>query len=120
VVFRGFVPDPGSYYQALDLFAMSSITEQMPMVLLEAMAARLPIVCTAVGDSAEIIGNPGRPAVVPPEDASAYVEALRELGRDAGLRKSLGGANHRRSLEVYSVERMIAAYRKLYLTAVSG
>ena len=57
VIFPGFLADPASCYGAFDLFAMSSDTEQMPLALLEAMAAGLPAICTDVGDSAEILGS---------------------------------------------------------------
>jgi glycosyltransferase involved in cell wall biosynthesis len=117
VTFAGFLPDPRGCYGAFDLFAMSSATEQMPLSLLEAMAASLPVICTAVGDSAEILGNPGWPSTVPAGDVDAYVRSLRELYADRALRGSLGARHRRRCVETYSRERMVARYRQVYLAA---
>ena len=120
VVFPGFVPDPAGCFGAFDLFAMSSTTEQMPIALLEAMATSLPAICTAVGDSSEILGNPGPPAIVAPGDAAGYAAALRTLYENPRLRAELGARNRARAIEEYSFERMIARYRDLYVTAVKG
>jgi L-malate glycosyltransferase len=120
VTFAGFIADPSGCYGAFDLFAMSSATEQMPIALLEAMAAGLPAVCTAVGDTAEILGHPGAPSTVPPGDLPAYTRALEALHEDAELRRHLGTRNRARCIEAYSLERMVARYRELYLSAASG
>ena len=120
VRFTGFITDPSDCYGAFDLFAMSSTTEQMPISLLEAMAAGLPAICTAVGDSAEIVGNPGWPAIVPAGDLNAYTGALQTLYADAALRSQLGARNRARCAEVYSLERMISRYRDVYLGAIKG
>jgi L-malate glycosyltransferase len=117
VTFPGFIADPASCYGAFDLFAMSSATEQMPIALLEAMAAGLPALCTSVGDSAEILGNPGWPAVAPPGDLGSYTRALMSLYGDARLRGELGARNQARCIEAYSLERMVSRYRELYLAA---
>jgi glycosyltransferase involved in cell wall biosynthesis len=118
VIFSGFVPDPSGCYGAFDLFAMSSSTEQMPMSLLEAMAAGLPAVCTSVGDTAEILASPGEPVTVPAADLDAYAKALDVLCRDAELRQRLGQANRKRCREVYSLAQMTGRYRQLYLRAM--
>jgi glycosyltransferase involved in cell wall biosynthesis len=117
VTFAGFIPDPSGCYGAFDLFAMSSATEQMPISLLEAMAAGLPVICTTVGDCAEILGNPGWPSAVPAGDLDAYVRGLGTLHADAELRERLGARNRRRCVESYSREKMIARYRHIYLAA---
>lgn len=119
VTFTGFISDPSECYGAFDLFAMSSSTEQMPIALLEAMAAGLPAICTTVGDTAEILGNPGWPATVPPGDIDAYTGGLKALYADAELRRRLGARNRARCAEVYSVQRMVERYREVYLGAVT-
>jgi glycosyltransferase involved in cell wall biosynthesis len=120
VTFPGFIADPASCYAAFDLFAMSSATEQMPLALLEAMATGLPAICTAVGDSAEILAHPGWPAIVEPGDLDGYTRALSALHADAKLRGDLGARNRARCIEAYSLERMVERYRKLYLSAAQG
>jgi glycosyltransferase involved in cell wall biosynthesis len=117
VIFPGFIPDPHPCYGAFDLFAMSSTTEQMPIALLEAMATGLAVICTNVGDSAEILDNPGWPAIVPPGNVEAYAKALRTLYEDSALRLTLGARNRLRCTDAYSLERMVARYRHIYLSA---
>ena len=115
--FPGGVADPAPCYGAFDVFAMSSATEQMPMSLLEAMACGLPAICTDVGDSSVILGNPGLPAIVPPGDVEAYATALRAMAENPELRVRLGQANHERCLKEYSFSRMLEGHGELYATA---
>jgi len=119
VTFTGFLPDPSECYAAFDLFAMSSDTEQMPIALLEAMAAGLPALCTAVGDTAEILGNPGWPALVPPGNVDTYAGALKALYADAELRRQFGARNRTRCAQVYSLQRMVERYREVYRAAAA-
>ncbi|RJQ69953.1 glycosyltransferase family 4 protein [Pseudonocardiaceae bacterium YIM PH 21723] len=80
VTITGFVPreDALRYLRALDLFVLSSIHEGCPNVLLEAMAAGVPAVATAVGAVPEMIVN-DEAVVVPPGDATALAKGITEL-----------------------------------------
>src|SRR5206468_10439676 len=62
--FPGLRPDPLPCYHAMDLFALSSLSEQMPVAVIEAMACALPVLATDVGDVATMVAAPGRPCVV--------------------------------------------------------
>jgi glycosyltransferase involved in cell wall biosynthesis len=117
VVFAGQAQDPRPWLRNLDVFLMSSATEQMPNALLEAMASGLPAVCTDVGDCAAILDASGPPVIVPPGDLAAYVEALRVLAGSPGLRRELATANRRRCISHYSSQRMIREYADLYYAA---
>jgi glycosyltransferase involved in cell wall biosynthesis len=117
VVFVGQVQDPRPWLRALDVFVMSSGTEQTPNALLEAMACGLPAICTDVGDCADILGLSGQPAVVPPGDLAAYVRALRAFAGNRELRLARGVANRQRVVTLYSSERMIREYAALYYAA---
>ena len=117
VVFVGQVPDPRPWLRAMDVFVMSSATEQTPNALLEAMACGLPAICTDVGDCADILGSPETPVVVPTGDAGAYAEAMRMFAGNRELRLAHGTANRQRVLSLYSKERMIQEYAALYYTA---
>ena len=113
IVFTGPVADPAGCYRALDVFAMSSHTEQMPMALLEAMASGLPAVCTDVGDTAEMLGA-GWPVLVPSGATGRYAEALRIMTTSPGLRSRLGVHNRKRCEEEYSFDRMLNRYAGLF------
>jgi glycosyltransferase involved in cell wall biosynthesis len=95
VHFAGPVTDTSASYAAFDVFALSSRTEQMPMVLLEAMACGLPVVATDVGDVRRILPEEGQAFVVPARDPEAFGNALGILRDDAELRRRLGAANRR-------------------------
>lgn len=115
VVFTGMLADTTAVYEAMDVFALSSDTEQMPVALLEAMASGLPAVCTDVGDCAAMLEAGAPPFIVPAGDAGALAAALDCLLGDAALRSRAGEANRRRAVTAYSRAEMIARYRRLYL-----
>lgn len=120
VRFAGATQDTPACYAAFDVFLMSSLTEQMPMAMLEAMACGLPVVCTDVGDSAEMAGAGWPPQIVPVDDLDAYVVARRRLAADAALRRELGGANAARCRLRYGFQRMAGEYGEAYREALAG
>lgn len=113
VAFTGMVRDVETVYPRLDIFALSSSTEQLPNTVLEAMAAGLPVAATAAGDVPEMVAPENAPFIVPLGGAAALAGALRALGADAGLRERVGLANQQRALERYDLAAMAAAYRVL-------
>jgi glycosyltransferase involved in cell wall biosynthesis len=89
-VMHGYVPiDDGLWhlYRASHMLLHVSLTEGVPQVLLEAFAARLPVVATAVGGVPDVVE--GRGLLVAPADAAAAARALGELAGDADLRTRL-------------------------------
>ena len=118
VHFAGHVAQPMGLIAALDVFALSSDTEQMPLSLLEAMAAAKPVAATAVGDVAEMLAPENRRYAVQRDDA-ALAGALGALLDDAGVCRALGVANRARAETVYSEDRMVEAWAGL-LGAVPG
>jgi len=106
VVLPGFVRDAASVLAAADVFCLSSRSEGMPLVLLEATAARRPIVCTAVGGVPEVLRRAGGGRLVPPRDPRAFADALAE---------ALAGRVPATDLpEEYRVERMAERYLEIY------
>jgi glycosyltransferase involved in cell wall biosynthesis len=118
----GHRADPRPDYRAMDVFALSSDTEQMPVALLEAMASALPVAATDVGDVRRILPAEAARFVVPlgPDAGAALRRALVELAADAGLRVRLGAANRARVAAEYSFAGMVAAYREVYAGALGG
>ena len=118
VIFTGNVQDPVPYLGALDVFVMSSVSEQMPMSLLEAMACGLPALCTDVGDIREMLGEAGSPVVVPSENPGAYADAMRLLACNVETRAALGAGNRERCIARYSLEHMVRSYEDEYYAAL--
>jgi glycosyltransferase involved in cell wall biosynthesis len=110
----GYRADPPRFYRVMDLFALSSDTEQMPVCLLEAMASCLPVAATDVGDIRAVLPPEQAPFLVPCETATALTQALAELANNPELRSRLGGINRRRAEESFSFAAMLAAYRSVY------
>jgi glycosyltransferase involved in cell wall biosynthesis len=110
----GHLDDPAAAIRAFDVFAISSDTEQMPISILEAMAAGLPVVGTDVGDIREMVAPANRAYLAPPADEARFEQNLTALLSDAALRDALGRANRERCAALFDKEAMFAAYGKLY------
>lgn len=119
VRFAGRAGRPELCLAGLDVFAMSSATEQTSNAMLEAMATGLPVVTTDVGDSRELLTGEGGEVTLP-GDVQAYAVALRRLAASEELRRRAGAANRKRAVEEYSNERMVRAYAGLYEEAAHG
>ena len=113
VCFLGHVKQPQHLYAGFDIFALSSDTEQMPLCILEAMAAGLPIVSTDVGDVAEMVAPENRLHIRPREPA-ALAGSMLQLLREPTARQHLGTANRRKVEREYSQEAMFQAYAALF------
>jgi glycosyltransferase involved in cell wall biosynthesis len=90
LVLRGYVPIDGglwNLYREAHALIHVSLTEGVPQVILEAFAARLPVVGTDVGGVAAVVENRG--LLIPPEDADAAAQALNRLAHDSALRDRL-------------------------------
>ena len=91
VMFVGQVDDVAPYYALADVLALPSHSEGSPNVLLEAMAACLPIVATTVGGVPEIAANEETALLVPPRDPQTFADALYRILMNKDLAASLGG-----------------------------
>jgi glycosyltransferase involved in cell wall biosynthesis len=120
VHFAGQVADPLPCYRAMDVFALASRTEQMPIAVLEAMAVSLPVVGTDVGDVKVMVAEENVATIVPPADRAAFTAALVRLVGDGRQRVALGEANRRRCADRYDLVRMRGRYEELYRGAISA
>jgi glycosyltransferase involved in cell wall biosynthesis len=114
VIFTGRVTDPERHYEAMDIFGLSSDTEQMPLVVLEAMSCGLPVISTDVGDTRMMVAPTNRELIINPQNDAEYARSLSRLILDPALRAELGTANQKRCKTEYSLGRMLDTYRDLY------
>ncbi len=114
VILTGWRSDASRLLGSFDLFVLSSDSEGTSVSLLEAMAAGVPPVATAVGGNPAVLGPLMKDQLVPPQDpaalASVIESSLRDLGRAARLRQ-LGPA---RVAAEFGLARMIGEYELLY------
>jgi glycosyltransferase involved in cell wall biosynthesis len=92
---------------AFDVCVVASLKENLPQVVLEAMAAGVPVVATAVGGIPECVLSGETGVLVPPRDSNALAEALVGLLRNAALRGALGAAGRRRVQDHFSPESQV-------------
>lgn len=114
VQFRGFVPQAQRLMRAFDVFAMSSSMEGRGGILLDAFAARVPVVSTAAGGLPELVHNEETGLLVPVGDSRALAQGILRLLDDAALARRVAG-NARALVErEFTVERMADRYLALY------
>jgi len=115
VRFLGTRRDLPEIFRALDLFVQPSLWEGLPLALLKAMGAGLPVVATRVSGSREVIGDGVNGCLVAPGDPEALARVLLELARQPEARRRLGAAARRTVAAQYSLDAMLTRLEKLYL-----
>ena len=110
----GFRNDVGSLLHVMDIFVLSSVSEGLPLCLLEAMASGKPVVATNVGGNPEIVVNGETGFLVPPRDPDSLAASILSLLQDRRLASHFGMNGQRRVSERFRLERMIHSYHELY------
>ena len=106
--------DVGEILAASQIFVLSSRSEGLPISILEAMAAGLPVVASRVGGVAELVVEGETGLLVPPGRPDELAAAIERLLDDAGLRERLGAAGRRRVETDFGIDSFQAAHRALY------
>jgi glycosyltransferase involved in cell wall biosynthesis len=114
VHFVGWSDQVRGWLGAIDVFALPSLMEGLPLSICEAMLAGLPVVATDVGGVGEIVADGVTGLLVPPKDPGALTLALRSLQDDPGLRRRLGDAGRDHASRTLTSARMAEAYEALY------
>ncbi|MBI5136407.1 MAG: glycosyltransferase [Nitrospirae bacterium] len=112
--FVGERADVPFWLACMDVFALSSLSEGMPMTLLEAMAARVPIVSTAVGGIGEMLEDGAEALLVASGDTDALANALLALCADPARRGALTAAAHDRVARAFSLDVIGGRYLEIY------
>jgi glycosyltransferase involved in cell wall biosynthesis len=112
VLFAGAVEDPAPFYAGFDIFALSSDTEQMPLSVLEAMGAGLPVAATDVGDVRAMLA-PSNAAHVVTGGHAELAGALQRLAEDPAQRAWIGAANRAVAERDFDEVQMFRAHAEL-------
>jgi glycosyltransferase involved in cell wall biosynthesis len=115
-VLPGFRTDLGRFLPHCDLVALPSYTEGLPVIVLEALAAGVPVVATAVGGTPEVIEEGVSGYLVPPGDAAALARRLTELLGAASQRTAMGECGRQQVRERFTFEVQAARYQELFET----
>lgn len=111
---HGALAGAGRLMRAFDVFVLSSRTEGTPIVLLEAMAAGVPVVASAVGGVPDVV-SPAEAWLVPPDDPEALSAALAEAARQPEERARRAAAAAARLARDFALEPWLDAYEEIYL-----
>jgi len=116
VTFFGQQADVGRFCAAADLFVLSSVSEGVPLSLLEALAAGLPAVVTDVGGMGEIAQLSDATTAVPASNPQAFADAIVRIVQSRDELPRLKAAAKKTFLENFTLDRMAGEYMNLYQT----
>lgn len=115
VFFMGHISEPGKYLPGLDMFLLTSDTEQMPYSIVEAMASKVPIVSTDVGDVKAMLCPENAAFIAPKTDKASFIKKVKLLREDKAQQARLAELNAEKVKTEYLLETMREAHRRVYL-----
>jgi glycosyltransferase involved in cell wall biosynthesis len=116
VTFTGELRGGGNHHRAFDISALTSLSEGFPNSLVEAMAAGVPVVATAVGGNVDAVAEGETGFLVPPRSTDELALALRRLVESPTLRETLGSAARERARSAYRAAPTLLALQSMYDT----
>jgi glycosyltransferase involved in cell wall biosynthesis len=119
IAFLGQRLDTRSLLSAADAFVLSSDNEGLPMALLEAMAARLPVVATSVGEVPFVVDHERSGYIVPPRSPMILRDALNRIASQPSAAKVMGLEGWERVVKDFSVSSTVAKYEDVYAEALT-
>jgi len=122
ICFWGYVPAEllRQYYQAADLFILSSNHESSARVLTEALLAGTPVLTTNTAGARDVVEDGVSGRIVPPGDSAALANTLRELCDGADCLEGMGERGRRAMLARVSRENVVSGLREVYAVATGG
>ena len=114
VVLPGWQDEPAAQLRAFDVLVSPSRSEALPLAIVEAMLAGLPVVATDVGSVSEAVVAGETGLLVAPEDAAALAEAILTLRDDPDARRRMGERGRQLAGERFTPEAMAQAFEALY------
>lgn len=116
--FMGNTSDPHGAIRGGDVVLMTSISEAMPMALLEAMGQARPVVATSVGGVPGVVKGCG--LIAPPGDVHGLASAVTTLLGNPGLARALGRRGHERLHRRYTLTRCLESYEDVMIGLIEG
>jgi glycosyltransferase involved in cell wall biosynthesis len=120
VVLAGFHGNIEDFLPHADLVALPSYTEGLPVIALEALAARVPVVATSVGGVPEVVEDGISGFLVPPGDAAALALRFAEVLSDENMRVAMGRRGRLRVEEQFTFPAQSVQYQRLFEELVEG
>jgi glycosyltransferase involved in cell wall biosynthesis len=114
VHFLGHVADMSRFYQELDVFVLPSLSEGLPLVVLESMAAGTPVVATNIAGTPEVLRDGVEGCLVPPASSDALSVALQRLAADHSNRDRLAAAGRARVHAEFGTDRVAREIANVY------
>ena len=114
VIFTGFRKDIPEIMSSIDIFVLPSLWEGLGLVLLEAMAAKKPIVATNVSAIPEIVLDGKTGILVPPSNAEALADGILRLVKQRNLAKTMGETGRERLEVHFGIEKMVKRVERIY------
>lgn len=119
VTLAGYRDDLDELLPNADVAVLPSYTEGLPNAVLEACAAGVPVVATAVGGTPEVLADGDGGFLVPPGDAAALADRINALLRDGALRRTMGAAGRARVEAEFTFDAQARQYRDLFAELVA-
>jgi glycosyltransferase involved in cell wall biosynthesis len=116
----GFVADMPSFYRALDLFCLPSLTEGLPLTILEAAASGCPVIASRVGAVPELVTHGRNGWLIDPADSRQLADAIAGAFRDRESRMRLGAKLRDDLRESYDISRWIERLHDIYRDVLLG
>jgi glycosyltransferase involved in cell wall biosynthesis/peptidoglycan/xylan/chitin deacetylase (PgdA/CDA1 family) len=116
VRFLGYRKDVPDLLKTFDIFALSSLWEGLPIVILEAMAAEKPVVATAVDGVVEVVEHDKTGLLVEPQRPDLLAKSVIELIRNPNRAKGMGKRGRERLKGYFSINRVINTVEQIYLS----
>ena len=120
VIFPGMRQDVPRLLTASDVFVLPTLTEALPTVLAEAMAAKLPIIASRVGGVPEMITNGQNGCLVEPEDEEGLAQACIDLLVSSEKRAAVGAEGWRIVNQKFNIEKQVDQLETLYLDQLTA
>ena len=114
IFLAGFIPEAARYLKAADVFILPSVKEGLSYVIMEAMAASMPVIATTTGGIPDLVAEGETGILVRPKEPKALADALEKLSADENLRKTFGARGGKTVVEKFSFEKMRADTLALY------